>query len=95
MLNGWLDLSIREVMAASIWRTDRTRGSSTLGSDIGRGLPITVDGNVGRSVSTKGASGYSVGLGIKGQSAEVKVDGGFEVLAVAVATCGNADRLDA
>ena len=40
-----------------------------------------------------GASGYSVGLGVKSQSTEVEVDGGFEVLAVAIPTSGNPDRL--
>ena len=45
-------------------------------------------------VSKKGTSGYSVGLGIQCQSTEVEVDGGFEVLSVAIATSGNADRLD-
>ena len=35
-----------------------------------------------------------MGLGIKVEPAEVKVDGGFEVLAVAIFTSGNSDRPD-
>ena len=46
-----------------------------------------------RYVADCGASGYSVGLGIKGQSAKVEVDGGFEVLSVSVSTSGHSDRL--
>ena len=48
-----------------------------------------------RTVAIFGSSGNSVGLGIKVESAEVKVDGGLEVLAVAISTSGNSDRLDA
>ena len=40
-----------------------------------------------------GASGNSVGLGIKGQTAKVEVDGGFEVLPVAVSASGNSNCL--
>ena len=46
-----------------------------------------------RYVADCGASGYSVGLGIKGQSAKVEVDGGFEVLPVAISTSGHSDCL--
>ena len=39
---------------------------------------------VARLAIKNGASGYSVGLGVEGQSAEVEVGGGLEVLAIAV-----------
>lgn len=45
--------------------------------------------------STKGSSGNSVGLRVELQSSAVEPDGGLEVLPVAVAACGDSDRLDA
>ena len=40
-----------------------------------------------------GASGYSVGLRVEVEAAEMEVDGGLEVLPVAVAAGGNPDGL--
>jgi hypothetical protein len=42
-----------------------------------------------------GASGNSVGLRVEVKSAAMEVDGGLEVVPVAVAACRDADGLDA
>jgi catechol 2,3-dioxygenase-like lactoylglutathione lyase family enzyme len=42
-----------------------------------------------------GASGKSVGLRVEVEAAAVEVDGGLEVVPVAVAACRDADGLDA
>jgi hypothetical protein len=47
------------------------------------------------SIFISGASGKSVGLRVEVEAATVEVDGGLEVVPVAVAACRDADGLDA
>ena len=70
-------------------------GQGTGSPGLGAAESGTPEPNRGNMRQISGASGNSVGLRVEVKTAAVEVDGGLEVVPVAVAACRDADGLDA